>query len=265
MCARLKKSLEHAVQCDNAHCTRSCLITQKVIKHFKACRDPRCALCGPVKEIVSKRGAKIDNEESKRHDLAVSDEPEPKRVKTDQPNRMLGDVNTDLKKEDDTKIASDGEFAEELRAESLTDKELGCSVNEATKEPKVKSVKDVCSFVNNAPTTKPGIKSTMDEMLAKEVKMKTDKHVVVNESYNEDGIGTVEQVKDSDPLNNILKNGTEFELAKSVDSCAIETMEETIKQRVRGASLLDTFTLEEIKVHLSSLRLCEKKVSWVSS
>jgi TAZ zinc finger len=256
LCGKLKKLLEHAVQCNSVQCTRSCIVTQKVIKHFKECCDPGCVLCGPVKEIVTKRSAQIDDEHSKRHDLSASDEPEPKRFRADHPNGMLGDVNNGLEKEVDAKVVFGGQSMKELKAES-TYEELGCSVNEATKEPQVMSVKNVDSFVDSSVTMKPG---AMDEMSAKEVQVNTDKHIVVNELDNEDGI---EPVKDIDPLNNISKNGTEFELAENVDSCAIETMEETTEQRVRGASLLDTFTLEEINIHLSSLRICEKKVSWV--
>lgn len=294
MCSKLKKTLEHAVLCDNANCTRSCLITQKVIRHFKLCHDPRCVLCGPVKESV--RSAKIDHEESEKHDSLASDEPGPKRVRTDQP-----DVSTDQKKENEAKLVSDEKSVEELRVESVTDMELGCSIKSA-KELRAESVTDMelccpeksakefraesvtemelcCSVksekefraesvtcveldlsVNNS-VKKTGVKSTADKALAKEARVKTVTHVVVNESDNEE---PVKHLKDRDPLNNILEDGTKVGLVVNVESCANETIEETTK-RYRGASLLDTFTLEEINIHLSSLRFCEKKVSWVSS
>ncbi|XP_078148849.1 putative histone acetyltransferase HAC-like 3 isoform X1 [Carex rostrata] len=252
MCSKLKKTLDHAVLCDNANCTRSCLITQKVIRHFKLCHDPRCVLCGPVKESV--RGAKIDNEESEKHDSLASDEPGPKRVRTDQP-----DVSTDRKKENEANLVSD-EKSEELRAESVTEMELCCPVK-SEKEFRAESVTcvELDLSVNNS-VKKTGVKSTADKALAKEARVKTVTHVVVNESDNEeDGSEPVEHLEDRDPLNNILEDRTKVGLVVHVESCANETIEETTK-RYRGASLLDTFTLEEINIHLSSLRFCEKKV-----
>jgi TAZ zinc finger len=256
-CEKVKKALEHAVQCDSVQCTRSCMFTKKVIKHLKACYDHGCALCEPLKELVSRRSAQIDNEHSMRHDLSA-DEPEPKRFKPDQPNGILGGINAGLEKLVDANVVSGGQSVKELRDKSY--KDLGCSVNEATKEPQIKSVKKYHSLVDNSVTMKPSVKSAMDEMLTKEVRVETDKHMVVDELDNEDGI---ERVKDSDPLNNTSKNITMFELAENVDSGTIETMEETTKRRIKGASLLDTFTLEEINIHLSGLRIREKKVNWV--
>ncbi|KAJ4770380.1 histone acetyltransferase of the CBP family 12 [Rhynchospora pubera] len=258
-CPKLKEELEHAAHCDGVSCTRArnCSPTQKMIRHFKACHDLRCPVCGPVKEFISRRSTRINDSESKRQDFPASDEPGPKRVKTDQSDRMFCDISNDLKKEPEAKVVSDGESAKEFRVESVTNSELDCSANEAKKEPKLTLVKNINSFVNHGGDKTP--KSATDELLAEEADLKTVTPVFVNESNNEASIEHVEPVKDSDPLNSILENGTKIELAKNLDTSADEAVKKATKQRVRGASLLDTFTPEEISIHLNTIRVCEKK------
>jgi TAZ zinc finger len=226
-CEKLKKLLGHAVQCNSVQCTRSCMLTQKVIKHFKACYDPGCAQCGPVKKLVSRRNAQIDNEHSMRHDLSA-DEPEPKRFKTDQPNGMLVGVNTGLEKEVDAKVVSGEQSVKELRAESY--KDLGCAVNEVTKEPQIKSVKKFYSLVDNSVTIKPSVKSAMDEILTKEVQVETDKLTVQSSS--------------------LVTPASEAAASTSTPNNFREFRTEAANSQLKG-----TFLLEQIAIPIQSFKL----------
>ena len=64
-CASMKRLWKHMARCAENNCRAShCFSSRSILSHYRNCKDPRCPVCGPVRETVKRSQVKAVNHQN---------------------------------------------------------------------------------------------------------------------------------------------------------------------------------------------------------
>ncbi|KAJ3692449.1 hypothetical protein LUZ60_012799 [Juncus effusus] len=237
-CSEAKKRLKHVLRCSGLNCKENCVSTRNLITHFNACVDVKCDICGPVREglrHISRKHPRFNGE------MGL------KRILSHQNNLMHCNYSSDGWRRDSDAKESRVVSVKSREQKDEFAKSRDLSVNNSVEVINVESLKD---SVNRT-----------GKVLRNEYGEKME--IFVNEPAGRSkdcSVNKVEETRDESVENMDLDLKEHKESVEKRDLTVNVSVKESAKQNARGASLLDSFTPEEIKIHLTSLIQSDTKV-----
>lgn len=257
-CMDVKRLLDHISHCSGSCSLKSCSSYKNLLTHYQECSVNNCNICGPDKMkqgnnllVISKSSTGESMANSPRAiDAMEVEQPFSKRSKTEDPFLSCKGQN----EESHVLVPDKNVIHSAPEGDTVECQELSNSINNTPESIELGS----------GPSSSPSQESPAENYEAKigdQVNDTKIKHHVENStSFN---------LADAQPMEDSVQVPLKGDKVNLEDNCTNAArsdaqMTETKPRKLRkGVSLIDSFTEDQIKEHINSLKLLETQVSMV--